>query len=120
MFEPWVIGTIAVGVMGLLGLAGALLDSAGVKRMHGFLQVPLVAWTIVGAVTVMWSRSPTMFDQVMAVGLVGMTGLVGYLSPKDDDPGWAKAVHYLMGAVVLGWYAVMAHRFGGLAGIGGL
>ncbi len=115
MFEPWTIGTIAVAVMALVGLAAGLLGSKGLRRAHGLLQVPLVAWSIVGAATVVWTRDSNLFDQGMAVGLVLMTGLVGYLSPKEGDPGWARAVHYLMGSVVIGWYAVMAHRFGELA-----
>ncbi len=119
MPDPWTIGTVAVAAMGLLGLVSGVLGSKGLRRAHGLLQVPIVAWTIVGAATVMWTRDSGLFDQGMTIGLVLMTGLVGYLSPRDDDPGWARAVHYLLGAIVLGWYAVMANRFGDLGGFGG-
>lgn len=107
-----------MGAMGAIGLLARALGSRGLRKLHGLAQVPLVAWTIVGAVTVLWSWEPGLFDQAMAVGLLLMTGLVGYMCPRKGDPGWARAAHYALGAVVLAWYAVMAHRFGGLGDLG--
>ena len=114
MWNPWTIGIGVLALHGALGLGGRVAASRGMKRLHAFGLMPIAAWTIVGAVSVVWADDTRFFDQGMAVGLLLLVGLQGYASPKKGDPGWAIAVHGLVGIVVLAWYVVMAHRFGGI------
>jgi len=97
---------------GAVGLCVWFTRSSGLRRVHGWMLMPLVAWTLVGAAWVMLREDVRVFDQGMALGLVAMIALTGYASPKPDDPNWSRVVHGILGGVIVVWYGVMAQRYG--------
>jgi len=112
MWHPWTIGALVAALVGGLGLGTWISSSRWTRRIHGFGLVFLVAWTLIGALTVVLTEDFTNFDLVMVLGLLGMVGMTGYLSPRPDDRGWARAVHGLLGVIVVVWFTVIAHRYG--------
>ncbi len=111
-WHPWTIGLATTAAVAFLGLVVWITRNKALRKVHRFFLIPLVAWTLIGAATVVWSDLAGPFDWGMALGLVGWIALTGYLSAKPKDPGWARMVHAVQGLVAVGWYAVMAHRFG--------
>lgn len=109
--HPWTIGMCLVGFAATVGLVTWTTSWKKLKRFHGMLLLPNVAWTIFAAATVTMADKSTVFDQGMALGLLGMLGLVGYLSPKPEDESWATTVHVLLGVVILVWYGVLAYNY---------
>jgi hypothetical protein len=112
MWHPWTFGMAGAAFTCAVGIGVWFTRSQGLSRVHGWLLLPMVAWTLVGAGWVMMREDVRVFDQGMALGLLAMIGLTGYASPKRDDPNWARAMHGILGGVIVAWYAVMAHRYG--------
>lgn len=112
MWHPWIIGALAAALVGGLGLGTWISSSRWLRRIHGFGLVFLVAWTIIGALTVVLQEDFTSFDLVMVLGLLAMVAMTGYLSPQPTDGGWARVVHGLLGVIVVAWFAVIANRYG--------
>lgn len=112
MWQPWTFGMAGVAFTCAVGLGVWFTRSAGLRKFHSFLLMPLVAWTLVGAAWVMMREDVRVFDQGMALGLVAFLALTGYASPAPDDPTWTRIMHGALGLIGVVWYGVLAHRYG--------